>query len=347
MKMNKLKFISLFVFIVNISLGQNVLEYEKKIQHIENYYSTDLEFINSEEKIKLYGTLIAPKNQYDKILIITPGSGMDTRNNHYLLAESLLEKNIAVFRYDERGVGQSEGKFSTSNYTITDMTNDLISIFSSIRNNEDFSAKKIGILGHSQGGMVVMSLIEKGYKPDFLIQWATPVRKYGEFIKYQLKTGVNKFDSELMFENDDKKIEIMDIFHSYFGGTSTENTWKEDLKISDEALKKAREHGYTNKNYNRFYYCNFKSIRHLIKKDFENVYANNTIPMLYIIGTDDKYVDPINEVDKLNSFKNDNIKIVVLENLNHYLTKGKISENTMYKIDSSAKNQIINWIVNQ
>ena len=345
--MNKFKVLIIVLFLSYVSFGQEMFDYEKKIQNIENYNSIDLEFTNSKDKIKLYGTLVEPKSQYDKILIIVPGAGMDTRNSHYLLTESLLEKNIAVLRYDERGVGKSEGDFNFANYTITDMANDLTVIFDSIKNNSSFSTKKIGLLGHSQGGLVTMSLIEKGTKPDFLIQWATPVQKHAEFLKYQLKTGMNKFENELIFDSLEKKMEVMTIFHNSFGGTSTENTWKEDLKISKEALKKAKEIGYTNKNYARFYYCNLLSLKHIVKKDFENIYAKTEIPILYIIGTNDIFIDSTAEVNKLKSFQNSKVKIVVLDGFNHYLTKEKQLKGPTYEIDNLAKDEIINWVINQ
>jgi len=345
--MNKLKVLVIVLFFLNVSFGQEMFEHEKKIQNIENYNNIDLEFNNSKDKIKLYGTLIEPKIAYDKIVIIVPGAGMDTRNCHYLLTESLLKKNIAVFRYDERGVGKSEGNFNFANYTITDMANDLTVIFDSIKNNSSFSTKKIGLLGHSLGGLVTMSLVEKGIKPDFLVQWATPVQKHAEFLKYQLKTGMNKFENELIFDSVEKKLEVMNIFHNSFGGTSTENTWKEDLKISKEALKKAKEIGYTSKNYNRFYYCNLLSLKHIVKKDFENIYAKTEIPILYIIGTNDIFIDPTAEVNKLKSFQNSKVKIVVLDGFNHYLTKEKQLLKPTYEIDDLAKDEIVNWVINQ
>ena len=36
--------------------------------------------------------IITQKTNYDKIVIIAPGSGPDTRNSHYILTEELLEK---------------------------------------------------------------------------------------------------------------------------------------------------------------------------------------------------------------------------------------------------------------
>ena len=94
--MNKFKVLIIVLFLSYVSFGQEMFDYEKKIQNIENYNSIELEFTNSKDKIKLYGTLVEPKSQYDKILIIVPGAGMDTRNSHYLLTGSLLEKRIFI-----------------------------------------------------------------------------------------------------------------------------------------------------------------------------------------------------------------------------------------------------------
>jgi hypothetical protein len=52
-------------------------------------------------------------------------------------------------------------------------------------------------------------------------------------------------------------------------------------------------------------------------------------------------------VNKLKSFKNDKIKIIEFDNLNHYLTKGELTVKTRYEIDNSAKHEIIIWILNQ
>ncbi|MGH2664848.1 alpha/beta hydrolase [Flavobacterium sp.] len=349
-----MKTISFLIFLflsTSICHAQEMFEYEKKIRGIENFKTSELEFYNSKENIKLYGTLIEPKSPYDKIIIIVPGSGKDTRNNHPLLTENFLSNGIAVLRYDERGTGLSEGVFSTANYTITDMSDDLTVIFNTIKNNTAFASKKIGLIGHSQGGMVTMTLIEKGLKPDFLLQWAAPVQKHGAFFKYQLKTGINKFEDELIFESDEKKLEVMDIFQQAFGGTPIEEdwktNWKPDWKISKKALKEATKAGYTSKNYKRFHYANFVFFKHILKKNFEDVYKTIEIPTLYVIGTDDKYVDPISETAVLKSFQNDKIKILVFENLNHYLTRGELSLSTMYEIDNLPKNEITNWIKNQ
>lgn len=91
--------------------SQNVFEYEKEINNNEDYDFKEINFLNHDDNITISGTLIEPKLDYDKIIIIVPGSGKDTRNSHYVLAEALLKNNIAVFRFDERGIGKSQGNY--------------------------------------------------------------------------------------------------------------------------------------------------------------------------------------------------------------------------------------------
>jgi len=122
-------------------------QYEKTIKLPEKYDFKDLSF--TYQNLILEGTLVSPKMTYDKVIIIAPGSGKDTRNNHYILTEKLLEKGIAVFRYDDRGVGESGGKYKKNrNINIQDLE----AAYNHLKNIKSLSDKRIGILGHSMGG---------------------------------------------------------------------------------------------------------------------------------------------------------------------------------------------------
>ena len=55
------------------------------------------------------------------------------------------------------------------------------------------SNKKIGILGHSLGGIASIGAFGKGCNFDFLIQMATPVENNGAFLKYQVSTNIGGF----------------------------------------------------------------------------------------------------------------------------------------------------------
>lgn len=343
MKKYKIQIILIFILSSNLISAQEIYSYEKKISNIENYISTEIESKNTDANIIIKGTLIEPKKTYDKIVIIVPGSGKDTRNSHYKLTEQLLENNIAVFRYDERGCGLSSGIFNTVSYNLNDMTNDLKFVFQNLKNEKKLFDKKFGLIGHSLGGMTTVGLLEKNINPDFLIQWATPVQSKGAFIKYQLLTGVNKFEDELIFKTTEEKINVIDKINN----TIFENRNDENSTLFKKIIKVSKEIGYKKTNYKRFTYANFPSAKEMIKKDFEAIYKKSPIAILYIIGTEDKYVESEKETELLKSFNNSNIVIKKIEGLNHYLNIGSENIENMYEIDNKAVTEIINWTQKQ
>ena len=132
-KNRKIYLIFIFTLITNFIKAQEIYSYEKQIDSIQNYRFTQVETVNINDNVILKGTLIEPKTNYSKVIIIVPGSGKDTRNSHYKLVEKLLENNIAVYRYDERGCGLSSGKFNTHYYNLNDMTNDLKFVYEELK----------------------------------------------------------------------------------------------------------------------------------------------------------------------------------------------------------------------
>lgn len=292
--------------------------------------------------------MLEPTNEkYQKVVIIVPGSGLDTRYNHYLLSENLLKNNIAVFRYDERGVNKSEGSNSNVSYGVTKMTNDLIAVINKIKSNYENSEIKIGLIGHSQGGLSTINAVKTNSDIDFLVQWATPVQKYGEFLKYQIRTGVNTFDKELIFDDLEKKIEIISIVQDVI----SENPGMDDLKLSKELKRVTRKQGYKRKNYDRYTMWTFPSRKDLLRQNNETMYKELEIPMLYIIGSEDIFVDPRTNIAFLESLQNDNIQIIELRELNHFLSKEKMVPNelnmskSLYEMDQEALDSITNWIL--
>lgn len=205
-KNKKTYLIIIFTLITHFIKAQEIYSYEKQIDSIENYIFTQFETENKNDNVILRGTLVEPKTDYTKVVIIVPGSGKDTRNSHYKLTAKLLENNIAVYRYDERGCGFSSGNFNTYFYNVNDMISDLKSVYKDLKNNKLLKDKKIGLLGHSLGGMVTISLDDSNLIPDFFIQLASPVQNKGAFLKYQLTTSVNKFENELIYDSLEEKL---------------------------------------------------------------------------------------------------------------------------------------------
>jgi len=164
--------------------------------------------------------------------------------------------------------------------------------------------------------------------------------------KYQLKNGLSGLPEQFKYDNLEDAYKIMDILNKALSTTNDSTTLKQDIKLLKEARIIAKKQGYNQKRYEGFSYGTFFSQKAIMKKDFEKMYTNLSIPTLYIIGTNDIFVDPVAEVEKLKSLKNKNVEIKVLDGLNHYLTtehEVKLGKE-MYNIDENASSCIVNWI---
>jgi len=335
-----------FIFSFVVLRGQEIFDYEKKIDHKEDYIFQEIEFKNTLDDLTLFGTLITPKITFDKLVIIIPGSGIDSRYSHYKLTQELLQNDVAVFRYDERGVGKSEGDNAAFRYGVSDITRDIITALQVLQQRSDLQDKKFGLIGHSQGGMVSMGVLQQKAKVDFLVQWATPVQKHGEFFKYQIKTGLNTFDSQLKYDDIDKKIEIISVAQKI----TQENLEDDNITLSKKINKEAKKHGHKRKHYDRFQFWTFSSIKDILRQNYEPTYQNTQIPIIYIIGSEDIFVDPKANTELLKSFSNPMIEIEIMEGLNHYLTKKVVELQTLqmdvafYDIDKKALDRIIEFI---
>lgn len=324
------------LFIVPLSYGQTIFSHEREIEGKDKYVFTEIDFFNQSDNLKLSGTLIAPKTTYSKVIIILPGSGKDTRNSHYKLTESFLKNGIAVYRFDERGVGKSQGKFTTA---ISGLTYDLAYSIQHLRSLPTLKDKQIGVLGHSLGGMasiVAHQIISDAKNQiDFLIQIASPVKSFSDASRYQIQTLPNY---QVKNKSQKELVQLLDTLVYITNQNKYSN-------ISDTALRQKGIQAIKTKGF-ELQDVKFWSYTHidLYKHDYEDAYKQLQIPTIYLIGNRDKYVDPISEVNRLKKINNPLITIKVMNNLNHYLTSGALDADVLYNIDESATETIMNWI---
>ncbi len=112
---------------------------------------------------ELAGTLSVPSGDgaYPAVVLIS-GSGRSDRNESLpgvtsfqpfrVLAEHLAGAGIAVLRFDDRGVGQSTGDFQSA--TSEDFAKDVEAAVAYLRTRPEIDARRIGLIGHSEGGMI-------------------------------------------------------------------------------------------------------------------------------------------------------------------------------------------------
>ncbi len=328
-----MKKVILLILLISFSnvFTQNIYEYEREINNKGNFIFQETEFENG--NIKLSGTLIIPKSNFDKIVIIVPGSGKDTRFSHPKLAEKLLKNNVAVYRFDERGVGKSSGDYSRK---VSTLKTDLYYCVKHLEKIESLKNKKIGVLGHSLGGMASIGILE--YKPnvDFLIQMSTPVNAGESF-----KNRVSEID---VFKNRKRTIEeterIIDTFNIIIRSVDGYTNIKKEC---EKARRKLKFPKYISQIYLK------PQIINIVKLNTEFYYKNVDIPLLYIISKNDELIDVQYGVRKLTEFDNDFINIEILEKMDHYLTYNfgewsKSKKSIVREIDNIAVDKIINWI---
>ncbi|MBF6597869.1 MAG: alpha/beta hydrolase [Fermentimonas sp.] len=139
------------------------------------YYSEDITFENKEAEITLAGTLTLPnENGVFPVVILISGSGPQNRDEELLghkpflvLSDFLTRNGIAVLRYDDRGTAQSKGDFKTA--TSADFATDVESAIEYLKSRNEINKKQIGLIGHSEGGIIAPMVANKSKDVAFII----------------------------------------------------------------------------------------------------------------------------------------------------------------------------------
>ena len=144
------------------------------------YDSEDISYPNEHDKIKLGGTLTVPKGggPFPAVIMAT-GSGIQDRDESILghkpfwvIADALSRMGIAVLRVDDRGFGSSTG--DPSKATTADFATDTAAGIAYLKSRKDIDPKRIGVLGHSEGGEIAAMLGANNPDVAFIIMMAGP-----------------------------------------------------------------------------------------------------------------------------------------------------------------------------
>jgi len=144
------------------------------------YSIRDVTFTNSRDQTTIAGTLTLPKGDdpVPVVLLIT-GSGPQDRDStiakhkpFWVLADHLTRHGIGVLRVDDRGVGGTGGADKTPNFS--DFEGDVNAGVAFLRKTEGVDPARIGLLGHSQGGMIAPLVAAKDPKIAFVVMLAGP-----------------------------------------------------------------------------------------------------------------------------------------------------------------------------
>lgn len=158
-----------------------------------SYNSQDIIFYSRNKGMEFGATITTPKDD-DKhpAVILISGSGPQNRDEELfqhkpfaVVADHLTKNGYVVLRVDDRGVGATGG--DRTNATSRDFADDVVEAIEYLKTRKEVDKKKIGLYGHSEGGMIAEILAAERKDIDFLILMAAP----GVPVK-QLMTEQNK-----------------------------------------------------------------------------------------------------------------------------------------------------------
>lgn len=170
------------------------------------YYSDQVEFDSPKAKVRLAGTLTVPdiKPPYPALLLIS-GAGAQDRDEtvaghkpFLILADHLTRHGIAVLRVDDRGVGGSTG--TLAGCTTHDLVEDVLAGVEFLKARKDIDPKRIGLLGHGEGGLIAPLAAVRSTDVAFIVLWAGPVLPGRQVITshmQQLLKGNNGSEKQL------------------------------------------------------------------------------------------------------------------------------------------------------
>lgn len=142
------------------------------------YREEEVTYTNGD--VTLAGTLTLPPGggPFPAAVLIT-GSGPQNRDeelfNHrpfLVLADHLTRRGIAVLRSDDRGVGGSSGDVASA--TSADFAADVLAGIELLARRADISAGRVGVIGHSEGGLVGPLAAAQSDAVAFVVMLAGP-----------------------------------------------------------------------------------------------------------------------------------------------------------------------------
>lgn len=317
------------------------------------YSEEAVAYDNAVARVRLAGTLTMPQGRgpFPAVVLIA-GSGGHTRDEvvfghaiFLVLADHLTRHGIAVLRYDKRGLGQSTGDYASA--TSADFAADADAGVTYLKTVPQIDARRIGLIGHSEGGVIAPMVAERDPAAAFLILMAGSGVPGDKIIMAQSKAiaaAAGAPDAALA-ANAVIERQFLDAVMAAKDQPSAELAIRAVLKgagIPDTAIDAQAK--AASSDWYRFFlsYDPAPALRRLRR------------PILAIIGSKDLQVLPEQNLPALRgALKSDSAaKVVEVPGLNHLFQTAKTGAPSEYgeieeTLSPTALDLITNWILEQ
>lgn len=143
------------------------------------YSQEDVTF-ESVPGVRLAGTVVIPPGTGPfPAVVFATGSGPQDRNEELLghkpflvISDYLARHGIASLRFDDRGTAKSSGNFPSA--TSADFANDVEAGVRFLRTRSGIARDHVGIIGHSEGGLIAPIVAARSKDVAFIVLLAGP-----------------------------------------------------------------------------------------------------------------------------------------------------------------------------
>ena len=332
------------------------------------YRQEEVAFQNGD--VTLAGTLTLPEGDGPfPALVLLSGSGQQDRDEALptvpgykpfrTLADVLTRQGIAVLRYDDRGMGKSTG--DPTDATSATFADDAEAGFAYLLTRPDIDAQRVGLLGHSEGGMLASMIAARNPKVAFVILMAgTAVDGYQTILKQvelllladggsaaNAKQAVEKQRQVLDLAMDQKWNELEQLLitvgHEQFAA----------LPAAQQAAVKDPDQLIQSQVAAQLQALKSPWYQFFLRYDPAGDLAKITVPVLAVFGGKDTQVDPATNSEAaraaLAKAGNDDVTITTLPSLNHLFQEaktGSVEEYPLLQPDLSPAfvNTVRDWL---
>jgi alpha-beta hydrolase superfamily lysophospholipase len=334
-----------------------------------DYYSEEVNFTNTDKTVEFGATLTLPKNKKDfPSVILISGSGAQDRDGsmfdhkiYWVLADHLTKAGIGVLRVDDRGAGKTSLGPNPQSLTSEDFAKDVEASFQYLLTRNEINAKKIGLIGHSEGGAIAPMVAVSNKQIAFITLLAGPGIPGHEIWNYQMRRNfirpnltnadyaiatllVNEMNSHFRYSTKADSIKI--------GMQKTYANWKQMNPSADETKL------FTAKGIEPYFGLlnQFKPalawLQFFMNYDPAENLSKLKIPVLALNGASDIQVkadENINGIKQaLTKAKNKKFEVNILPSVNHLFQRCNSPEQPYGSIEESfspeALQIISNWI---
>lgn len=287
--------------------------------------------------VSLAGELTVPETGKPKALIVlVSGSGPQDRNSYLgsqinhspflVLSDYLTRRGYGVLRYDERGVAESTGNFSTA--TTANLAADAAAAVRYLRGLPGMRKIPIGVAGHSEGGIIAPMVAAQDDELNFVLLLAAPAISIDSLMLEQRRqVALSMGMPEMAIKRDEPALRAGYAFikesalldqDQYIEGLYA--TFEAQLKTLPEALQKSI---VDPRAFNAQYVKPLSSpwMRYFIAINPQDYLQKLKIPVLAINGTKDLQVPAMMNLNALSQAMaisgNKDVTVLPLLELNH------------------------------